>query len=275
MIDYLKKAFWAGPVLPGLGRLPVNALATVGFTILGFGHPAFWLLGAGLEAAYLAFVSTDQRFQKWVDRQKRLAAEPEVVAESREGLVQKLDPQARRRLAALEVKSARILQVAADAQGTGFGLESSRDALGRLDWIYLKLLVARHHLESSRVQAGESDLKRQIADLEREMAAGGGSSSLRTSRAARLDLLQQRLQNLERCDGTLKEIDSDLARIEAQVDLALENAALQKGGAVVAANLELGSEILKDGLYFGDSEGTVLALDQAYGGPPERFRERS
>lgn len=274
MIDYLKKAFWAGPVVPGLGRVPVNALAATGFAILGFGEPAFWLLGAGLETAYLAFVATDARFQRWVDRQKKLAAQPERVTESREGLVQKLDPQARRRLAELEAKSARILQVATDAQGTDLGLEGSRDALGRLDWIYLKLLVARHHLESSRVPAGESELKRQIAELEREMARGGGSSSLRASREARLDLLRQRLLNLERREETLQEIDSDLARIEAQVDLALENASLQKGGAVVAANLELASEILRDGLYFGDSEGAVLALDQAYGGPPARSRER-
>ncbi len=38
MIEYLKQAFWAGPSLPGLGRLPVNALAVLGFGILGFGH---------------------------------------------------------------------------------------------------------------------------------------------------------------------------------------------------------------------------------------------
>ena len=31
MIDYLKAAFWAGLDVRGLGRLPVNAVATLGF----------------------------------------------------------------------------------------------------------------------------------------------------------------------------------------------------------------------------------------------------
>lgn len=263
MIEYLKKAFWVGPQIPGLGRVPVNALAALGFGILGFGHPAFWLLGAGLETAFLAFVSSDVRFQKWVDRQRRERPEP-AAAESRESLVQKLDPEARRRLAALEEKRARILQVSQEAGAADFAIESSRDALDRLDWIFLKLLTARHHLEASRVQASEADLRRRIADLEREMAAGAASPSLRTSRAATLNLLQERLQNLERCEQTLKEIDSDLARIEAQVDLALESATLRGGGSVVTANLELASESLRDGLYFGDSESAVVALDRAY-----------
>jgi hypothetical protein len=275
MIQYLKRAFWAGPSLPGLGRLPVNAMATLGFGILGFGHPAFWLLGAGLETAYLAFVATDRRFQKWVDRQLKPPAEPREAAESRDALIQKLDPESRRRLGDLIAKRSRILQAGQDTQGPAFALESTREALGRLEWTYLKLLVARSYLESSKAPASAAGLERQIAELAREVAAGEGSLTLKSSREARLDLLRQRLQNLERRAETLQEIDSDLARIEAQVDLALENASLQRGGAVVAANLELASEILRDGLYFGDSEPDVLALDQAYSAPPLPSRDRA
>ena len=267
MLDYLKRAFWVGWIVPGLGRLPVNALAVLGFGILGFGHPAFWLLGAGLETAFLASVASHPRFQKLVEIEKRRLAST-GAEQGRQELVRKLDPQARRRLAVLEEKCSRVLQVSEDAQAGDFELESSHEALERLRWIYLKLLVARHHLEASRLATSEAALKRKIADLEREASSGEASASLRSSRAATLKILQQRLQNLVRCEQTLREIDSDLARIEAQVDLALESATVRGGGEGVSANIELASQILDDGLYFGDAETAVLALDEAYAAPP-------
>ncbi len=275
MFEYLKKAFWAGPSLPGLGRLPVNALAALGFGILGFGHPAFWLLGAGLEAAYLAAIASHPRFQRLVDAQNRHQTAVRAE-EGRQELVRKLDSQTRKRLALIEEKCERVLQLARESQSGDFELESQRDVLDRMTWIYLKLLVARHHLEASQVHASEADLKRRIAELERNLGAAGDSSALRESQAATLKILQQRLANLSRFEQTLRQVDSDLARIEAQVDLAMENAGLRGSGAAVPANLELASQILDDEqLYFGDSEMAVLALDEAYGAPPPRTRERA
>jgi hypothetical protein len=273
MLEYLKKAFWAGPTLPGLGRLPVNALAALGFAILGLGHPAFWLLGAGLETAYLATLASHPRFQRLVDAQRRSQTTAQVE-EGRQELIRKLDPAARKRLTLLEEKRERILQLARESRAGAFELESQRDALDRMAWIYLKLLVGRHHLEASRVHASEADLQRRIAELERSMATTGTSSALRESQAATLKILQQRLGNLGRFEQTLEQVDSDLARIEAQVDLALENAGLRGSGAAVTANLELAGQILDDELYFGDSERAVLALDEAYGAPPP-IRERA
>lgn len=196
--------------------------------------------------------------------------------EGRQELVRKLDPQARKRLALIEEKRERVLQVARESQAGQFELESQRDALDRMTWIYLKLLVARHHLEASRIHASEAELRRKIAELERNLAATGDSSALRESQAATLKILQQRLGNLGRFEQTLRQVDSDLARIEAQVDLAVENAGLRGSGAAVTANLELAGQILDDEqLYFGDSEMAVLALDEAYGAPPPRARERA
>ncbi|HEV8578118.1 MAG TPA: hypothetical protein VGX68_03465 [Thermoanaerobaculia bacterium] len=274
MLEYLKKAFWAGPTVPGLGRLPVNALAAAGFAILGIGHPAFWLLGAGLEAAYLTTLATHPRFQRLVDAQRRSQAASQTE-EGRQELIRKLDATARQRLALVEEKRERILQLARESGAGAFELASQRDALDRMTWIYLKLLVGRHHLQASQVHATEADLKRRIAELERDMASAGDSSALRESQAATLKILQQRLGNLGRFEQTLKQVDSDLARIEAQVDLGLENAGMRGSGAAVTANLELAGQILDDELYyFGDSAPAVLALDEAYGGPPARQRER-
>ncbi|HEX3126377.1 MAG TPA: hypothetical protein VH394_03535 [Thermoanaerobaculia bacterium] len=273
MLDYLKKAFWAGPVLPGLGRLPVNALATLGFGILGVGHPAFWLLGAGLEAGYLALVATDSRFQRWVDRQRKAASTPEA-ATLRLDLVEQLAGEARRRFDEVDRKCARILEMAHDARAGDFEVESAKEALGRLSWIHLKLLVARQHLESLRRSTSSADLRRKIADLETELASSSEApATLLSSREATLKILRQRLDNLERSERSLAQVNSDLDRVEAQIDLALESATARGGGAVVAADLELASQTLEGGLDFGESEAAVLALDEAYGAPA-RGRER-
>src|SRR5260370_15662926 len=73
MLDYLKAAFWIAVPIPGLGRLPVNVLLVAGCAILGFANPGFWLLGAGAEAALLAVLATNPRFQRAVDA-RRLSA---------------------------------------------------------------------------------------------------------------------------------------------------------------------------------------------------------
>lgn len=267
MIEYLKQAFWFGPNLPGLGRLPVNALAVLGFGIFGFVHPGFWLMGTGLEAAYLASLVTHPRFQRLVDARGRgqMAAEAE---QSRQELIRSLDLPSRQRLITLEGKRGRILDLARESQAGDFELESARDALNRLLWIYLKLLVARRQLAATRTQANEADLQRKAADLERGLASGSLPAALRDSQTATLKILRQRLENLERCDESLQQVDSDLARVEAQVDLAAESTALRGGGAAVTANLELASQALDGGIDFGDSEATVHALDQAYAAPP-------
>lgn len=267
MLDYLKAAFGVRVAVPGLGRVPVNLLLLAAFAILGFGNPGFWLLGAAAEAALLTALATSPRFQRAV--QARGQSEAAGAAElHRQELLRRLDPAARQRYAALEQKCARVLDVSAEAQAPEFSQESSRDALARLSWIYLKLLVARFHLEASRVQVSEAELRRQVADLNAALAAPGLSAALRESRSATLKIVEQRLQNLERCQQTLQEVDADLGRIEAQVDLALQSANLRGGGAVVSANLELASQILDDGLYFGDSERDVAAVDEAYAAPP-------
>jgi hypothetical protein len=269
MLKYLKEAFWAGPSLPGLGRLPVNALGALGFAILGFGHPAFWLLGAGLEATYLATLVSHPRFQRLIDARERSLTSG-AAEEGRRELVQSLEPESRQRLATLEEKRSRVLDTARESGAGDFEIESTRDALDRMLWIYLKLLVARHQLLATRAQADLAGLDRKIADLERDLASPSAAAALRESQTATLKLLRQRRENLDHCETSLKQVESDLARIEAQVDLAVESTALRGGGAVVAANLELASQALDEGLDFGESEAAVQALDQAYAARPRQ-----
>jgi hypothetical protein len=263
VLRYLREAFWAGPVVRGLGRLPANALGVLGFALLGFADPGFWLLGLGLEAGYLALLSSHPRFQRWVDALARTS--PAAAGSRREALVARLQPGARERLKRLDEKCARILEVYREAEAEEFEIDGNRTALHQLSWIYLKLLVARDQLQASKVHATGGDLRHRIAELEREAAGAGLSSSLRESREATLMILRQRLANLERCDETLIEVDSDLERVEAQIDLALENARLHGRSDLIPGKIELASQLLGDGLDFGEAAGAVVALEQEYG----------
>jgi len=274
MSRYFKAAFWIRWHAPGLGRVPVNLLATLGFGILGIGEPAFWLLGLGLEAGFLTLVATNPRFQRLVDGQSRILDEAAARAR-RTDLVATLSPAARERLATLERKAERALQVYREAQADGYVIAGNQDALDRLTWIYLKLLLARDHLEATPSQSQRAEIERRIADLQASLATAPANSaaaadtepasgSLRESQRATLQLLQQRLANLARTRQTAAEIGSDLERIEAQVDLVLDNANLHGQSEVLPGTIELASQLLVEDVDYGESGDAVSALDEVY-----------
>lgn len=250
MFRYVKEAFWARPALAGLGRIPWNALAVAGTALLGFGEPAIWLAGAGLEAIYLYTLTSNGRFRKWVDATHLPAATVDTDTPLRQRNL--LDSASRSRLEALEEKRLRIGTLYRDSSEDDFLFDSNRDALEQLSGIFLKLLVARKNLVEHGSSTSEQELTARIAAVERELAGGKASESLRESREATLVILRQRLRNLHRREETLAEMESDLTRIEAQFDLAVEDATLKGRPAAISANIDLVSHLLDDALLDPD-----------------------
>ncbi len=80
MLRYLKAAFLVVVDLPALGRVPANILGRSAFAVFGFGEPAFWLLGIGLETAFLFALAYNARFQKVVDAQALQLSEGDAEA---------------------------------------------------------------------------------------------------------------------------------------------------------------------------------------------------
>ncbi len=120
----------------------------------------------------------------------------------------------------------------------------------------------------------ESDERKLRADtelLERDLATAKLSPATRESKSATLQLLRKRVQNCERRRQSLDEIASDLARIEAQVALVLENTSLEGTPTAVSADLDLASRLLDDS-YFGASAADIAALDAAYAQPQPATR---
>jgi hypothetical protein len=262
---YLKSAFLVRVDVPALGHLPVNVLLAAAFLILGIAQPAFWLAGLAVEVALVFSLAFNSRFQNYVHAQE-LKASREGDDQKRNALFQTLPPESHQRIGQLAAKCARVLDVYRSQQAEDYIIDSNRDALNRLQWTYLKLLVARFHLTSANHTESEQSLQRRISELERELQQTSQPDSLRESKSTTQAIFKKRLQNLQRSGQTLEEVDSDCTRIEAQVDLLLENASIQGKPQTIASDIELASDLLGLGV-FGDDEQAVTHLDRKYSPP--------
>jgi hypothetical protein len=262
---YLKAAFLVGADVPALGRVPVNVLAGTAFLILGFGHPGFWLLGLAAEAAVLPTLAFNKRFQNYVDAVERQLSSGDSQVK-RTALIQTLPPEDRKRIAELDRRCAKVLDVYRNAQAEDFLIETNRDALDNLRWVYIKLLIARFHLLTAGTDDTGQSLQRKIVSLEKDLQDSQETPALRQSKAATVDILKRRLANIERREQSLEEVESDLTRVESQVDLILDNAAMQGKPQTISTDLQLASDLVAGGL-FGEAETAVADLDRDYGQP--------
>jgi hypothetical protein len=237
---YLWHAFFARPDIPLL-RLPWNALAVVAAAVAGWWDPAIWGVASAGELMYLLTIASNPGFQRWIDdvRTGELRGD---TPETRNRLLSKVGGAARQRYRKIEEKRERLAVLYRDHLSEDLFNEGNQEALQRLTWLYLNLLVAQRNL----VIAPSSDsreLQKQISSVERELAAAP-SESVRTSKDATLRLLRERAANIEDRATSLAEIEADLSRIETQFDFALEEASLRGKPVAISANIELTSHLL-------------------------------
>ncbi|MBN8526484.1 MAG: hypothetical protein J0M02_14210 [Planctomycetes bacterium] len=262
MWRYLKAAFLARPGIPGLGHVPVNLLAVTCLGILGFVNPGFWFLGAGLETAYLALLVGNRRFRDAIDAIERAAQPRPDPALAEQALQQRLAAPARRVLLRIESGCARILQLQEQAHVDAYVLEAHRETLGRLRWTALKLLVAQANLQSDEWDESEESIRQRIATIDREIAAAP-SAGVRESHEATRAILQRRIANRGERQRQLAEISADLARIEAQIELARENASIQGRPLTIASDVALASGLLD----FGSAAPEIADVEQRMAPP--------
>ncbi|HWW61691.1 MAG TPA: hypothetical protein VN181_10025, partial [Thermoanaerobaculia bacterium] len=231
----LAAAFLARPDIPLL-RLPWNALAVVAAAAGGWFDPSIWLVGGVGELVYLLTIASNPGFRQWIDA-RRLGIAGEDNEEARAAMLRNVGGAARQRYTKLEEKRARLEQLyRSDSDNLMF--DSNRDALRKLTWIFLRLLVAQRNLIVG-TKSDPAALRTEIAAIEADIADGMETDALRQSREATLRALRVRLENLQQRDNSLAEIESDLGRIEAQLELALEEATLHGRPLAVSANIDL------------------------------------
>lgn len=225
MLRYLSAAF----------RAPLNLLGLAAAAVAGFFAPEYWIAGGVAEFILLTTLATNTGFRHWIDT-RWLATLDEDTEGARHRLLSSLGGTARQRYVRIEEKRTRLEHLSQKRAANDLLYDSNRDALRKLTWLYLQLLITQRNLIVAVPKATPEELTAQIAKVERQTAS--------EAREATLRLLRQRQDNLRQREESLAQIEADLGRIEAQIDLALEETALDGQPASLSANVELTSQLL-------------------------------
>lgn len=212
--------------------IPPNWVGLGVIALLGWGLavPGLWILGAGLELGYLFALVNNRRFRSWVDSRhnsvERLHWDDKINR-----LVDNLDAASQMRYRGLE---ARCRGMVADPVMADQGVTRDQlgEALGRLVWVYLQLLVTRaatvRLLQESQLMARQrgNSLHERREDLEARLKSDNLDADLRRSLEGQLELVGQRLASQQEAKDKIDFIDAELARVEEQVQLVREQAVL-------------------------------------------------
>jgi hypothetical protein len=267
LTDYLAAAFNARPF--GMFVAP-NWIGLAAFGLLGLTNPGFWVLGAGLELGYLMLLATNGRFQRAVSSRPLSAARDEWNARI-ERLLGRIDSSDRARYTGLAERCRSII----DLQTHGGaempqGIETQADSLGRLSWTFLRLLVARRTIQNV-LGTGDTGtmLTRRLEKLEREAEDQSTSTDLRRSLTGQVEILRQRIEQHEEAQHKSAYIEAELTRIEEQVELIREQAALSTDPDVLSRRIdEIAATLGGTGQWIKDQQQVYGAMDDLLSEPP-------
>ncbi len=266
-LDYLTAAFSARPI--GMFVAP-NWVGLAAFGLLGLTNPGFWVLGAGLELGYLLTLATNPRFQRVVSSRPLSAARDEWNVRIR-GLIGRLNDNDRKRYEALSERCRSIIDLQTNSGAdVPHGLEAQADSLGRLSWMFLRLLVARRTIVTV---LGEGDngaaLEKKVAALERQAGDESLASDLRRSLSGQIEILGQRIEQRDEAQRKLAYIDAELTRIEQQVELIREQAALSTDPEVLSQRIdEITATLGGTGQWIRDQQQVYGAMEDLLTEPP-------
>jgi len=259
--SYVRAAFNARPLgMP----IPPNWIFLAAVAMLGTIDRGFLMLGAGVELAYLAWLSSNERFRRTV-RARAGSGEDRAWQKTVERLVQQLSTFDRKRQETLDGRCRAILEdlsraasldagpgrpALPDASGSA-AVEAAAGSLNRLSWMHLRLLVTRQAIlealtdrgsdqpDEGRAGAGRTErtrggrnpgvasdraLEYLLRGLREELADETLAADLRGSLTSQAEILEQRLAHRREARERLAFLDAELARIEQQVELVREQA---------------------------------------------------
>lgn len=264
--DYVAAAFNARPF--GMFVAP-NWIGLGAFGLLGILNPGFWVLGAGLELGYLLLLATHPRFQR-VIASRPLSDASKEWNQRIHTLLARLDAGDRRLYDALAERCRSIIDLQIHtATGELHGFEAQADSLGRLSWMYLRLLVARQTVRQVLSTSAGDDLRRRIATLERQQRSAEASDELRRSLSGQIEILTQRLQQRVDAERKLAFIDAELERIAQQVELIREQAALSTDPELLSRRIdEITATLGATGQWIRDQQQVFGAMEDLLTEPP-------
>jgi hypothetical protein len=266
LFDYLRAAFNARPF--GM-FVPPNWIGLGAFALLGVANPGFWVLGLGLELGYLAVLATNPRFQRTVHA-GRLSSSDVDWQRKIGALVARLDPTDRRLYESLLSRCRAILDQQLHAGEIAHGLQSQSEGLGRLLWMYLRLLVARQAIRRVLADAerGES-IAARLKGLDAQIERADLSDDLRRSLNSQADILRQRLAQQTEARQKLAFLDAELTRIQEQAELIREQAALSTDPEILSQRIdEIAATLGGTSQWIRDQQKVYGAMEDLLSEPP-------
>jgi hypothetical protein len=221
--DFIRAAFGWRYQVPALGRVRLNLFGLAGFTILGLGHPAFWLLGLAFETGYLLFMSGNERFQKVVQGMHLSKQQDEWGSKLRE-ILKSLDNPSRARYGRITELCDGIFKSSA-VDGTGADSMRYR-SLSQLVWTFLQLQVSKMRINSILSQVTRAQLIKELDGISGRLTTEKPETQLYRSLTGTKEIAQKRLENYDRAAENLLVVDSELDRIEKQFMLLHEEASV-------------------------------------------------
>jgi hypothetical protein len=261
--SYLWPAFTFRPLgMP----IPPNWFGLAAFGLLGaFLSAGFWLVGAGLEVAYLALLSRSARFRAGVDAREGAARGEEVRLRQYDALLARLPPADRERQARIEERCAEI----AEALGPD-AAAAQEDGLAQLAWLHLRLLSARASLRAVVAEARtEAPALREQEEVARSRLAGRDlPAELRRSFEQQVAVIDARQAAHAEAATRLERAESELERIAQQVALARDQARLAQGEGEIARATDALAASLGEASRWAEAERELLGLDDPLAAPP-------
>jgi len=239
--------------------VPPNWIGLAAIGLLGLVNPGFWIIGAGVEVGYLSLLLSSQRFRRTVVAQRLAGQHHDWEGQVDELLAQLSNPDRTRYLAL----ATRCRSIPTQPGGV------QNESLGRLAWIYLKLLLARQMIARVLAPAalGPAEIERQIADLQARLKQSALSEELRRSLTGQLEILTQRRAQRGEAKEKLDYLDAECARIEQQVELLREQAALSTDPEELSRRIDDVTGTL------GSTAQWVREQQQLYGAAEDMLRE--
>ncbi len=222
------------------------------------------VLGITLWLFYGATRSHHPALPRPAATEKPVKSKPAGKVDPLTELRSSLQPEDAMRHARLQDQAERLGALAKSAEDTSTQKQTAQ-GLERLIWMHLKLLIARHHLQTSATLTPSAELHKKAESVRHDLSRTDLTAEARTSREAVLAMTEERLRNISLRVNRIDEVNASLERIEAQVELSIERAVLQSGQSRISMPLDLASRMVEDADFFGASGPLVREMDKRYG----------
>lgn len=255
----LPRRLWAAFTARPFGMpIPPNFFFLGAMGLLGaFVSPGFWVLGAGLEIGYLAWLASNRRFRATLDAEK---SKDDPAERRYRRLWDTLTSQRRDRQRALEQRARDIVGLL-DADPM---MRTHTDSIEQLVWLHLRMLSADQAIAQVLITARDESerLQQQEDGIDARLARADLDTELRRSLEQQKQVIDARQAAHAQASLRAERIEAELARIDQQVSLIREQALLSGDEKRIGSSLDALTSAFNEADRWLDSQRDLIgALD--------------